>query len=67
MNYGLILASAILVVGAITWIYLKKNKIDTKIAELNLLKIELKKAEIEAENIVEGAKKEAAALRKEQE
>ena len=67
MNYGLILASAILVVGAITWIYLKKNKIDTKIAELNLLKIELKKAEIEADNIVEGAKKEAAALRKDQE
>ena len=67
MNYGLILASAILVVGAITWIYLKKNKIDTKIAELNLLKIELKKAEIEADNIVESAKKEAAALRKDQE
>lgn len=67
MNYALILASAILVVGAITWIYLKKNKIDTKIAELNLLKIELKKAEIEANNIVEGAKKEAQALRKDQE
>lgn len=67
MNYGLILASAILVIGAITWIYLKKNKIDTKIAELNLLKVELKKAEIEANNIVEGAKKEAQALRKDQE
>lgn len=67
MNLGVILSSGILFVGAITWIYLKKNKIDAKIAELNLLKIELKKAEIEADNIVEGAKKEASAIRKEQE
>ena len=67
MNVVAILSSAILVVGIIAALLFKKNKIDAKIAELNLLKIELKKAEIEADNIVEGAKKEASAIRKDHE
>ena len=67
MNIIAILSSAILVVGIIAALLFKKNKIDAKIAELNLLKIELKKAEIEADSIVEGAKKEASAIRKDHE
>ena len=43
MNIIAILSSAILVVGIIAALLFKKNKIDAKIAELNLLKIELKK------------------------
>ena len=67
MNIIAILSSAILVVGIIAALLFKKNKIDAKIAEHNLLKIELKKAEIEADSIVEGAKKEASAIRKDHE
>lgn len=57
MNPLLIASSVILIVGIFSALLFKKNKIDTKISELNEKKIELKKAEIEANNIVELAKK----------
>jgi ribonuclease Y len=62
MNPMLLASSAILVVGIFSALLFKKNKIDTKINELNDKKIELKKAEIEANNIVELAKKEASGV-----
>lgn len=62
MNPILLASSAILIVGIFSALLFKKNKIDTKISELNDKKIELKKAEIEANNIVELAKKEASGV-----
>ena len=62
MNPMLLASSAILVVGIFSALLFKKNKIDTKINELNDKKIELKKAEIEANNIVELAKKDASGV-----
>lgn len=62
MNPMLLASSAILVVGIFSALLFKKNKIDTKISELNDKKIELKKAEIEANNIVELAKKDASGV-----
>jgi len=65
MNPLLIASSVILIVGIFSALLFKKNKIDTKISELNEKKIELKKAEIEANNIVELAKKDASGITRE--
>lgn len=67
MNLALITSSAILVVGIFSALLFKKNKIDTKINELTDKKLELKKAEIEANNIVEVAKKDASGVVREAE